>query len=114
MRRPRPQRGARSQYLAILVAQAWFPPGLALLNRLHRSSLRSLGFARHAGRSRPPHTSSASSTIMPKLRPLLVFRQDIAFLGRSKTLSLRVTPVHSISFDCFPKKAITPALAPLP
>src|ERR1700757_4189801 len=54
MRRLRPPRGGRSQYLAILVLQAWFPPGLVSLNRLQPNSLRYLGFTRHAGRKIAP------------------------------------------------------------
>src|SRR5262249_5943148 len=40
MQRLRLPRGGRSQYLAILVVQAWFPPGLVSLNRLHPAEQR--------------------------------------------------------------------------
>src|SRR5262249_776011 len=54
MRRLQRPRGGRSQYLAILVVQAWFPPGLVSLNRIQaRSAIRPSVLAIMSARTRP-------------------------------------------------------------
>jgi len=80
MRRLRLPRGGRSQYLAILVVQKWFPPGLVSLNRLHPAKQRDEHAARHSITS-SARATSVDGTSRPSARAVLRLMASSNFVG---------------------------------
>src|SRR5215468_2760432 len=87
MRRLRLPRGGRSQYLAILVVQAWFPPGSVSLNRLHPAEQRDERATPHHSITSSARASSVGGTSRPKVLAVWALMTssnfDVCTTGRS-------------------------------
>src|SRR5262245_21437872 len=98
MRRLRLPRGGRSQYLAILVVQAWVPPGLVSLNRLHPAEQRDERATLHHSITSSARPRSGNGIVRPSVLAVLRLMISSTFVdcttGKSSGFSpLRIRPV---------------------
>src|SRR5215471_278608 len=93
MRRLRLPRGGRSQYLATLVVQAWFPPGLVSLKRLHPAEQRDERASLHSITS-SARASSVGGTSRPSALAVLRLMTSSYLVGACTGRSAGFSPLR--------------------
>src|SRR5215467_10949871 len=97
MRRLRLPRGGRSQYLAILVVQAWFPPGLVSLNRLHPAEQRDELAASHHSITSSAVASRVGGTVRPNALAVMRLMTRSNLVGCWTGMSAGLAPRRILS-----------------